>query len=67
LAAATEDYAPLPVLGVPGWTPENEFERYYEDVQQFRPGRTREREQTEARAAAEPKQSHGQRRKGKNK
>jgi hypothetical protein len=67
LVAATEDYAPLPVLGVPGWTPENAFERYYEDVQQFRPGRTREREQTEVRAAAEPKQSQGQRRKGKNK
>ncbi len=65
--AATEDYAPLPILGVPGWTPENESERYYEDTQQFRPGRTREREPTGARAAAESKQSHGQRRKGKNK
>ncbi len=65
--AATEDYAPLPILGVPGWTPENESERYYEDTQQFRPGRTRAREEPQEPTPAEPKQSHGQRRKGKNK
>ena len=65
--AATEDYAPLPILGVPGWTPENASARYYEDTQQFRPGRTRAREEPEALTPAEPKQSHGQRRKGKNK
>jgi hypothetical protein len=65
--AAPEDYAPLPILGVPGWTPENESGHYYDDTQQFRPGRARERGQPEARAEAEPKQSHGQRRKGKNK
>ncbi len=64
--AATEDYAPLPILGVPGWTPENANERYYEDTQQFRPGRAREREQPQAPAPEPPKQSHGQRRKGKN-
>jgi len=65
LLAATEDYAPLPILGVPGWAPENASERYYEDTQQFRPGRAREREQPEARAAADPKASQGQRRKGR--
>jgi hypothetical protein len=64
---ATEDYGPLPILGVPGWTPENASARYYEDTQQFRPGRAREREQPETRAPAEPKQGQGQRRKGKNK
>jgi hypothetical protein len=63
--AATEDYAPLPILGVPGWAPENESERYYDDTQQFRPGRTRERGPAAAGAAAESKQSSGQRRKRK--
>ena len=63
--AATENYAPLPILGVPGWTPENESERYYEDTQQFRPGRARE--EPKERAPAEMKQSQGQRRKGKKK
>jgi hypothetical protein len=62
--AATEDYAPLPILGVPGWTAENRSERYYEDTQQFRPGRARAREQAQGE---EPKQSQGQKRKGKNK
>jgi len=42
---STEDYAPLPILGVPGWIEDNASERYYEDTQQFRPGRAREREQ----------------------
>lgn len=65
--AATEDYAPLPILGVPGWTPENESARYYEDTQQFRPGRTRERDEPQERAAAQVKQSHGERRKSKSK
>jgi hypothetical protein len=65
--ASTEDYAPLPILGVPGWTPENASERYYEDTQQFRPGRQREREPAQERAVAAPKQSQGQKRKGKNK
>jgi len=64
---ATDDYAPLPILGVPAWTPENESERYYEDTQQFRPGRARARAEPEIRAPAEPGQSHVQRRKGKNK
>ena len=59
--AATEDYAPLPILGVPGWTADNESERYYEDTQQFRPGRARDKERPQVQ---EPKQS--QKRKGKN-
>ena len=31
--------APLPVLGIPGWSAENESERYYDNAQYFRPGR----------------------------
>ncbi len=64
---ATEDYAPLPILGVPGWVPENASERYYEDTQQFRPGRAREREQSQERTPAESNPAQGQKRKGKNK
>jgi hypothetical protein len=45
--SSAEAYAPLPVLGVPGWTPDNEHERYYEDAQQFRPAKKQEREETE--------------------
>lgn len=33
------DLAPLPVLGIPGWAPENAAEAYYDNVQYFRPGR----------------------------
>jgi len=39
--ASTRTLAPLPVLGIPGWTPENERPAYYDDVEQFRPGRRR--------------------------
>jgi Protein of unknown function (DUF3025) len=46
--AATEAYAPLPVLGIPGWTADNEDETYYDDVQHFRPGRRQAEEQQEA-------------------
>ena len=35
------DLAPLPMLGVPGWWPANEEERFYEDTSYFRPGRRR--------------------------
>ncbi|MFN7086750.1 MAG: DUF3025 domain-containing protein [Burkholderiales bacterium] len=35
----TRDLAPLPVLGVPGWWPDNEHEAYYDDTAHFRPGR----------------------------
>lgn len=33
------DFQPLPVLGIPGVTPENEHPAYYDDTWQFRPGR----------------------------
>ncbi len=38
---STRALQPLPVLGIPGWTPENEDPAYYDDEQVFRPGRTR--------------------------
>lgn len=33
------DFQPLPLLGIPGVTPENEDPAYYDDTRQFRPGR----------------------------
>ncbi len=45
---ATEAYAPLPVLGVPGWAADNEYERYYDDTQHFRPGRRQAEEPADA-------------------
>jgi hypothetical protein len=42
--ASTRTLAPLPVLGIPGWTPENEDPAYYDDAVHFRPGRRRESE-----------------------
>jgi hypothetical protein len=37
---STRTLQPLPVLGIPGWTPENEDPSYYDDENVFRPGRT---------------------------
>jgi hypothetical protein len=37
---STRDLAPLPILGVPGWCPENESASYYDDTSCFRPGRS---------------------------
>ena len=34
-------FSPLPVLGIPGWWPENESEAFYANESYFRPGRTR--------------------------
>lgn len=34
------DWQPLPLLGIPGATPENEQPDYYDDTRQFRPART---------------------------
>ncbi len=34
------DWQPLPLLGIPGATPENEVATYYADTRQFRPART---------------------------
>ena len=28
--------APMPVLGIPGWHPDTEFESFYDDAQHFR-------------------------------
>jgi hypothetical protein len=36
---ASRDFAPLPVLGVPGWWPANESAAFYEDASVFRSGR----------------------------
>ena len=38
----TADLAPVPVLGVPAWNPENERESYYENERYFRAVRKRE-------------------------
>jgi hypothetical protein len=43
--AKPKDFHPLPLLGIPGATPDNEFSTYYDDTRQFRPLR---------RVAAEP-------------
>lgn len=38
---ATKPYTPLPVLGIPGWWPENENPAFYDNAQVFRPPRMR--------------------------
>lgn len=40
---ATRELAVVPVLGVPGWHPENAREAFYDDTDYFRPGRVREK------------------------
>ncbi len=35
----TRELAPLPLLGIPGWCADNGQEAYYDDRDQFRPGR----------------------------
>ncbi|MBX3651017.1 MAG: DUF3025 domain-containing protein [Burkholderiales bacterium] len=35
----TQELAPLPLLGIPGWCGDNGREEYYDDRDQFRPGR----------------------------
>ena len=37
---ATRDFSPVPVLGYPGWTRENDLEAYYENERYFRRGRS---------------------------
>jgi len=39
--ASTRALQPLPVLGIPGWTPENEDPAFYADAAVFRPRRAR--------------------------
>ncbi|MCX7171962.1 MAG: DUF3025 domain-containing protein, partial [Proteobacteria bacterium] len=31
------DFHPLPLMGIPGVTPDNEYPEYYDDQRQFRP------------------------------
>lgn len=35
--ASPRDFRPLPLLGIPGTTPDNEVPEYYDDTRQFRP------------------------------
>jgi len=37
--ASTRDLSPLPLLGIPGWCPDNADPSYYDDTRQFRQGR----------------------------
>jgi hypothetical protein len=57
---ATESYAPLPVLGIPGWTADSEDERYYDDAQHFRPGRRQAEESGEDRGRQEHRNKHSE-------
>ncbi len=36
----TRELAPVPILGMPGWCPDNEYESYYDNLDYFRPGRS---------------------------
>ena len=38
---STRDLSPLPLLGVPGWTADNDNPTYYDNTDYFRPGRRR--------------------------
>ncbi len=40
-ALAAKPFTPLPVLGVPGWWPDNEAAGFYDDATVFRPPRAR--------------------------
>ena len=57
---ATEAYAPLPVLGIPGWTADNEDQSYYDDVQHFRPGRRQAEEAPEDGGERETRHSRSE-------
>jgi hypothetical protein len=35
----TRELSPVPLLGIPGWTTDNQFESYYDNTAYFRPGR----------------------------
>lgn len=43
--ASTRTLHPLPILGIPGWTSENESAAFYDDPEVFRAGRTREKKE----------------------
>jgi hypothetical protein len=36
---STTELTPVPLLGVPGWTPDNDDPAYYDNTAYFRPGR----------------------------
>jgi hypothetical protein len=36
---STRDLSPVPLLGLPGWTADNDSESYYDNTEYFRPGR----------------------------
>ena len=36
---STRDLSPVPLLGIPGWAPDNDHEAYYDNTAYFRPGR----------------------------
>ena len=38
----TAELTPVPLLGVPGWTPDNDSPAYYDNTAYFRPGRRRQ-------------------------
>ncbi len=37
----TRELSPVPLLGIPGWTTDNQSESYYDNTDYFRPGRRR--------------------------
>ena len=41
---ATRELAVVPILGVPGWHPDNEREKFYDNTDYFKPRRLRDRE-----------------------
>jgi hypothetical protein len=49
---AGKPFAPLPVLGVPGWWPENEDFAFYADARVFRPLRPGKKTEIQHRASA---------------
>jgi hypothetical protein len=38
-ARSTRELAPVPLLGIPGWSADNEVAKYYDNVAYFRRGR----------------------------
>lgn len=38
----TAELTPVPLLGIPGWTPDNDSSEYYDNTAYFRPGRRRQ-------------------------
>lgn len=51
---ATKPFTPLPVLGLPGWWPENENFSFYDDSLVFRPPKTTEPRTTTTSAGPRP-------------